>query len=75
MRCYFHLIHDHDELIDDEGVEVSDFESAKAQAIMAMGELQRESRGIVEDWSGWQLNVVDAEGYLLWSTPLSLKLH
>jgi hypothetical protein len=75
MRCYFHLVRDHEELIDDEGVLVSDFESAKAQAMMVVAELQRESRGIVEDWSGWQLNVVNAEGYLLWSTPLSLALH
>ena len=75
MRCYFHLVCAHEELIDDEGVDVSDFENAKAQAIMAVRELQREARGIVEDWSGWQLNIVNAEGYLLWSTPLSLTLH
>ncbi len=75
MRCYFNLIRDHEELIDDEGVLVSDFESAKAQAMMAVSELQQESCGIVEDWSGWQLNVVNEEGYLLWSVPLSLALH
>jgi hypothetical protein len=75
MRCYFHLVRDHEELIDDEGVEVSDFESAKAQAMMAVRELQRESCGIVDDWSGWQLNVVNAEGYLIWSIPLSTALY
>jgi hypothetical protein len=75
MRCYFHLVRDQEELIDDEGVDVSDLESAKAQAMMAVTELQQETRGIVEDWSGWQLNVVNAEGYLLWSVPLSLALH
>jgi len=75
MRCYFHLVHDHGELIDDEGIEVSDFENAQAQAMVAMTELQREPRGIVEDWSGWQLNVVNAEGCLLWSIPLNLALH
>ncbi len=77
MRCYFHLVHEylHDEMIDDEGVEVADFESAKAQAMMAMVELKQEARGIVEDWSGWQLNIVNAEGDLLWSVPLSLALH
>jgi hypothetical protein len=75
MRCYFNLVHAHGELIDEEGVEVSDFENAKAQAMMAVAELRREPRGIVEDWSGWQLNVVNAEGYLLWSVPLSLALH
>lgn len=75
MRCYFHLVRDQEELIDDEGVDVSDFENARAQAMMAVRELQREAGGIVEDWSGWQLNVVNAEGYLLWYVPLSLALH
>jgi hypothetical protein len=75
MRCFFHLVRDYEEMIDDEGVEVSDFESAKAQAVLAVKELQQETRGIVEDWGGWHLNVVNAEGYLLWSTPLSLELH
>jgi hypothetical protein len=73
MRCYFHLVHDYDELIDEEGVEVSDFENAKAQAMMAVTELQRESRGIVEDWSGWQLNVVNAEGCLLRSVSRCIE--
>jgi hypothetical protein len=43
--------------------------------MMAVSELQQESCSIVEDWSGWQLNVVNEEGYLLWSVPLSLALH
>src|SRR5215217_967352 len=42
MRCYFHLISDHDQILDDEGIEVSDLESAKTQALMAVSELQQE---------------------------------
>ncbi|MFC5484450.1 DUF6894 family protein [Microvirga aerilata] len=75
MRCFFHLVSDHEELLDDEGIEVSDLESAKAQAMMTVNDLQREAGGIVEDWSGWQLNVVNADGCLLWSVPLSPTLH
>jgi hypothetical protein len=62
-------------MIDDEGVEASDYESAMTQAMMAVSELQHESCGIVEDWSGWQLDIVNAEGYLLRSVPLSHALH
>jgi len=75
MRCYFHLVRDHEELIDDAGVEVSDVESAKTQAMMAVNELQREFDGLIEDWNGWQLKVVSTEGNLLWSIPLSVTLH
>ncbi len=75
MRCFFHLVSDREELIDDEGIDVSDYETARAQAMMAVIELKQEAGGIVEDWTGWQLNVVDAEGDLLWSVPLSLTLH
>ncbi len=75
MRCYFHLVSDHEEFIDGEGVDVSDLESAKAQAMMAVSELKQEACGIVEDWNGWQLNVVNAEGHLLWSVLLSAALH
>jgi hypothetical protein len=75
MRCYFHLVNSHEELIDDEGVEVSDLESAKVQAMQAVSELQREYGGGIEDWSGWNLHIVCPEGTLLHSIPLATTLH
>ncbi|MPR12115.1 DUF6894 family protein [Microvirga tunisiensis] len=75
MRCYFHLVNSHEELIDDEGVEVSNLESAKTQALTAVNELRREYGGVIEDWSGWHLNIVCPEGTLLHSFPLATALH
>ena len=75
MRCYFHLVNGQNELIDGEGVEVSDLQSAKAQALMAMSELQQESVGIDEEWNGWCLHIHSAEGTLLLSIPLYKTLH
>lgn len=75
MRCYFHLVSSHEELIDDEGVEVTDFESAKVQALAAVSELHREYGGVIEDWNGWHLHIVCPEGTLLYSFPLAKTLH
>jgi hypothetical protein len=75
MRCYFHLISDHDQILDDEGIEVSDLESAKTQALMAVSELQQELGGTVQDWSGWYLRILSSEGNLLYSFPLVKPPH
>ena len=75
MRCYFHLISDHDQILDDEGIEVSDLESAKTQALMAVSELQQELGGTVQDWSGWYLRILSSEGNLLSSFPLVKSPH
>ena len=75
MRCYFHLISDHDQILDDEGIEVSDLESAKTQALMAVSELQQELGGTVQNWSGWYLRILSSEGNLLYSFPLVKPQH
>ena len=75
MRCYFHLISDHDQILDDEGIEVSDLESAKTQALMAVSELQQELGVTTQDWSGWYLRILSSEGNLLYSFPLVKPPH
>ena len=75
MRCYFHLIGDHDQILDDEGIEVSDLESAKTQALMAVSELQQELGVTIQDWSGWYLRILSSEGNLLYSFPLVKPPH
>jgi hypothetical protein len=56
-------------------LEVSDFESAKVQALMTVSELQREYDGFIEDWSGWHLHIVRHDGTLVHSFPLVKTLH
>ncbi|WP_371826832.1 hypothetical protein [Microvirga sp. VF16] len=70
MRCYFHLLNHHEELIDDEGVEVPDLESAKLHALIAVSELQREYDGVIEDWHEWRLHIHSSKGSLLHTFPL-----
>lgn len=75
MRCYFHLVNDHEEILDDTGIEVRDLESAKAQAILAISELRREIGPEAHDWSGWRLDIVCPQGSLLYSMPLNNTVH
>ncbi len=75
MRCYFHLVSSHEEIVDDEGLEVSGLEDAKAQAASAISELRRDYAGAIEDWAGWRLNIVDGEGRLLHSIQLIETHH
>jgi hypothetical protein len=75
MRCYFHLADKHEIIPDDTGVEVSDVETARRLALKAVHELRQESDHADEDWVGWQLEVVDADGNRLLSIPLDMPLQ
>jgi hypothetical protein len=43
MRCYFHLVNGHETIPDDMGVEVSDLDDAKTQALIAIHEIREEA--------------------------------
>jgi hypothetical protein len=75
MRCYFHLVSCHDAILDDNGVEVADLDSAEAEARKAIQELRQEDEEPDDLWAGWQLTVTDASGRLLLSIPLATPLQ
>jgi hypothetical protein len=75
MRCYFHLFSDHEEILDEVGIEVTDLEQAKTEALKAINELRLEIGEEVEDWSTWRLEIVCPQGTLLHSMPLKNTLH
>jgi hypothetical protein len=75
MRFYFHLMNNHEEILDDVGIEVSDLEDAKLQALSAINELRQEYADVIEDWSGWRLDIVCPAGRILHSIRLIETLH
>jgi hypothetical protein len=75
MRCFFHLVSNHDEIVDNSGIEVLDLESAKAQALIAIEELRAELGTQADDWSGWRLEIVCPHGTLLHSMKLMETRH
>jgi hypothetical protein len=75
VHCYFHLVHTHERILDETGIEVSDLEAAHYQAIKAIQELRQEGEADEVDWRGWQLEVTDASGKVLFSIPLDAAQH
>jgi hypothetical protein len=75
MRCFFHLVGNHDEIVDTEGIEVQDLESAKIHALVAIEELRAEIGNEADDWSGWRLEIVCPLGTLLHSMQLMETMH
>ncbi|HEV2565496.1 MAG TPA: hypothetical protein VGU19_10470 [Microvirga sp.] len=75
MRCFFHLVNDYEEIVDNSGIEVHDLENAKVQALLAITELRHEIGAEIEDWSGWRLDIVCPQGTLLYSMLLNNTVH
>jgi hypothetical protein len=75
MRCYFHLVNSHEEILDDEGIEVSDLEDAKAQARLAIDDIRQEAIDVGASWKGWRLDIADPSGRVLASLCLEPTRH
>ena len=75
MRCYFNLVNGTEEIIDDDGIEVSGIEQARAQALKAIAELRQEDNELASEWKNWQIEVSDSEGHVLFTISLAIDLH
>jgi hypothetical protein len=75
MRCYFHLVNSHEEILDDEGIEVSNLEDAKAQALVAIEDIREEAIQVGASWQGWRLEITDPFGRVLASLSLEPTRH
>jgi hypothetical protein len=75
MRCFFHLRHEQETIVDTDGLEVSDVEAVHAYALEAIQELRQETGLVFDDWQGWQLIAADETGEILLSVCLDRPLH
>ena len=75
MRCYFHLVNSHEEILDNEGIEVSDLEAAKAQALVAIEDIREEAIQAGASWQGWRLEITDPSGRVLACLSLEPMRH
>jgi hypothetical protein len=75
MRCYFHLVNSHEEILDDEGIEVLNLEDVKAQALVAIEDIREEAIQLDASWRGWRLDIVDPSGRVLLSIPLDPTIY
>jgi hypothetical protein len=68
-------VNSRDTIRDDTGVEVPDEETARRLALQAIHNLRQEDDRSSEDWAGWQLDIIDAEGNLVLTIPLDMPLQ
>jgi len=68
---FFHLANDY-EIEDSEGTDLPDVQSARRHARSVVGELTRNSDGLLgKQWASWTMLVKDANGRRILSIPLS----
>ena len=67
MRLYFHLLKGTEAIRDEDGIEVSDVDVARAEALNTIREMRSAEDTQHPDWTGWKLAVADKSGALLFS--------
>jgi hypothetical protein len=70
MRCYFNLADASEVIRDRIGIEVSDPEQARAEALDVIREQRQADLVAAQEWRGWHLIGIDDTGQLLFSIPL-----
>jgi hypothetical protein len=75
MRLFFHLLDSGDTIHDLEGVEVTDLEQARTEALRALDEMRQEDPSAPQEWSGWTLRVTDGSGQVVHSLDLDAGIH
>ena len=70
MRLYFDLKNKRYTLPDVYGVEVADFAEAQQVALEMIRTLRAEDPAAAQDWSGWQISVVDETGAVVFTLDL-----
>ena len=70
MRIYLNLTNRYEHLKDDEGLEVENYQTARAEVMRSLKELRQEA-SYSSEWEGWELHVVNDIGALLFSVDLS----
>ena len=70
MRLFFHLVDGGDTIQDLEGIEVTNLEQARTEALRALAEMRQEEPPAPQAWSGWTLKVTDGSERVVLSLDL-----
>ena len=74
-RYYFNLTNGDVMIRDEEGIEASSIQSAVISALEAVEELRAQDPSNSDEWQGWRLEVIDAEGRAVHAIPLDALSH
>jgi hypothetical protein len=73
-RYYFHLADQRETIPDDEGIEITGMAEAYKLVLQTVEELRAESPSMAAEWRGWELEVADASGVVVFSISLDEPL-
>ena len=65
-RYFFHLIRNNETGLDNDGLTLLDHQAAWEEATMACGEMIRTIDGYLQPGDGWQMEVTDEVGKLIY---------
>ncbi len=74
MHCYFNLVSSHRTIIDEEGLDVTDWAEAHKFAQEAAAEMISNGVGEVARWRGWRLEGRDASGTVLFTVSFDTEV-
>ena len=74
-RYYFNLTNGDAMIRDEEGIEASSIHAAVLSAMEAVEELRAQDPSNSDEWQGWRLEIVDAEGRAVHEIPLDALSH
>jgi hypothetical protein len=74
-RYYFNLTNGDVMIRDEEGIEASSIQSAVISALEAVEELRAQDPSNSDEWQGWRLEIIDAEGRAVHAIPLDALSH
>ena len=74
-RIYFHLVSQHETILDTVGLEVTNLDEAYAEARKAIEEFANESPLPGAEWNGWRLDAGNHAGAVVFSIPLDHVYH
>jgi len=74
-RYYFNLTNGEVMIRDEEGIEASSIQSAVVSGMEAVEELRAQDPLNSDEWQGWRLEIVDAEGRAVHAIPLDALSH
>ena len=74
-RYYFNLTNGEVMIRDEVGIEASSIQSAVVSGMEAVEELCAQDPSNSDEWQGWRLEIIDAEGRAVHAIPLDTLSH
>ena len=74
-RYFFNLTNGDAMIRDEEGIEASSIQSAVVSGMEAVEELRAQDPSNSDEWQGWRLEIVDAEGRAVHAISLDALSH